>query len=260
MDLITSLDNQKIKYLTKLKEKKIRDNENVFLIEGDHLVKEALNCGMLKEIYVLDTSTFTLDVKTYYITEKVMKKVSSMVSIPYVVGLAYKFNPIDYKNRLLLLDNIQDPSNLGTIIRSAKAFNIDTIVLNTNSVDLYNEKVIRSSEGIMFHIDVMRKNLDELIPKLIKNNYMILGTDVTNGIPLKDIKIPKKYAIVIGNEGQGISKNIKELITKNIYIPMSPEVESLNAAVAASIIMYEMSKKDYEWVCMYWAYHKHPWY
>ena len=67
----------------------------------------------------------------------------------------------------------------------------------------------------------MRKNLDELIPKLIKNNYMILGTDVTNGIPLKDIKIPKKYAIVIGNEGQGISKNIKELITKNIYIPMS---------------------------------------
>ena len=92
------------------------------------------------------------NVKTYYITEKVMKKVSSMVSIPYVVGLAYKFNPADYKNRLLLLDNIQDPGNLGTIIRSAKAFNIDTIILNTNSVDLYNEKVIRSSEGIMFHI------------------------------------------------------------------------------------------------------------
>lgn len=245
-EVITSLDNQKIKYLNKLKEKKFRDEEGLFLIEGKHLVTEAFNSGALKEIYVLKDEDFYLDTKITYVDEKVMRKVSQLISPSSVIGIAYKFKPHDYKNRLLLLDNIQDPGNLGTILRSAKAFNIDTVVLNTNSVDLYNDKVIRASEGMIFKIDVIRRDLNELIKELEVNNYEIFGTDVVDGTVLKDINVPTKYAIVIGNEGQGISENLKKLIKKNIYIPMNRDVESLNASVAASIIMYEMSKMDYE--------------
>ena len=175
-----------------------------------------------------------------------MQKISSLKSPSECLGVVKKITPRDYQNRLLILDNIQDPGNLGTIIRSAVAFNIDTIVLGNTCVDLYNDKTIRASEGMLFKINILRKDLTSFLEELKKNNYTLYGTDVTGGKVLNTVTFSSKCGIVIGSEGKGISPEIKKLINQNIYIPMSYQTESLNASVAASIIMYEMSKKDYE--------------
>ena len=246
MDLITSLDNKKIKHLNKLKEKKYRDEEGLFIIETENLIKEAYNSNLLEELYLLEDSNIQYDVKTFYVTKEVMQKISNLKTPSKCLGVVKKLVPRDYQNRLLILDNIQDPGNLGTIIRSAVAFNIDTVVLGNTCVDLYNDKTIRASEGMLFKINILRKDLSIFLEDLKNNNYTLYGTEVTGGKVLNTVTFSQKCAIVIGSEGKGISPEIKKLITQNIYIPMSYQTESLNASVAASIIMYEMSKHDYE--------------
>jgi len=245
MQLITSLNNNRIKEISKLNTKKYRDESEYFLVEGDHLVNEAYKKNQLKEIFVLEDYNIDLDVKTTYITEEVMKKISKQVSISKVLGVCKKFKPLTYGKRLIVLDNLQDPGNLGTIIRSAASFNFDTVVLSNTCVDLYNDKVIRASEGMIFNVDVIRVNLDDFIDEIKKNNYTVYATDVRDGKNLCDVEISEKFAIIIGNEGNGVG-DIKNKADQNIYIPMNKKCESLNAAVASSIIMYELSKKDYE--------------
>ena len=169
-----------------------------------------------------------------------MKKLSDMDSIPKVIGIA-KMN--ENKNvlgdRIIILDGIQDPGNLGTIIRSGVAFNATDIILSDTSVDLYNDKVIRASQGMIFKINIERHNLIEFINELKKQDYIILGTNVKEGIDVRNIDV-KKYAIVMGNEGQGVSTEVEKLCDKNIYIKTNESVESLNVGVATSIILYEL--------------------
>ena len=145
-------------------------------------------------------------------------------------------------NKILLLDEIQDPGNLGTIIRSAVAFNVDTIVLGNNTVELYNTKVIRAMQGMLFHINIISRNLLEFIPELSNLNYKILGTRVTHGKNVKDIEKNEKFAIIMGNEGNGMSEEVAELCDEFIYIDMNEACESLNVGVATSIILYELDK------------------
>ncbi len=246
MEIITSLQNSKIKELNKLNEKKYRDESNMFLIEGDHLVEEAYNKNQLVEILITPDFENKFDITTTIISEEVMKKLSNMKSPSKIIGVCKKFNPLSYGNRLILLDNLQDPGNLGTIIRSAASFNFDTVILGDTCVDLYNDKVIRASEGMIFNIDVKRCNLINFVQELKDNNYIVYATDVNGGSTLSDTPFDKKMAIIIGSEGSGVSNELKRLIDANIYIPMNKKCESLNAAVAASIIMYEVSKIDYE--------------
>ena len=245
MEVITSTTNSRIKEINKLKTKKYRDEQKLFIVEGDHLVNEAYKKNQLQEIIALESYDGNLDIKTTYVSESVMKKLSSMVSISNVIGICKKFIPLTYGKRLIVLDGIQDSGNLGTIIRSAASFNFDTVVLSENTVDLYNDKVIRSSEGMIFNVDVLRVNLDSFIDELKDNNYDIYTTDVNGGKNISDVEFNEKFAIIIGNEGNGVG-SIKEKADHKIYIPMNKKCESLNAAVATSIIMYEVSKKDYE--------------
>ena len=245
MEIITSVQNNKIKEIAKLHEKKYRDETNLFIIEGDHLIQEAYNTNQLKEILATPDFINNYDIEITYISNEVMKKLSNMVSPSNVLGICKKFKPKSYGNRLLLLDGIQDPGNLGTIIRSAMSFNVDTVILSETSVDLYNDKVIRASEGMLFHIDVLRKDLPLFINELKDNNYTIYTTDVDGGTPIRDVAFAKKCAIIIGQEGRGVS-DIRTKADKSLYIPMNKKCESLNASVAASIIMYEISKNDYE--------------
>lgn len=251
MEIITSLENKKIKYINKLKNKKFRDEEGIFVIETKHLVEEAYKSGFLTELYLIDTnieSNILEDdkINKYQITKEIMNKISFLESPSNFLGLVKKLPTLNYGNRLIILDNIQDPGNLGTIIRSAVAFNLDTLILSNDCVDLYNDKTIRSSEGMLFKLNILRKDLNTFLTELKNNNYTIYGTDVINGNIVGEIKFPKKYAIIIGNEGKGLKSTLKNLVDQNIYIPMSPNAESLNAGIAASIIMYEMSKNDYE--------------
>ena len=143
----------------------------------------------------------------------------------------------------MILDNIQDPGNLGTIIRSAVAFNIDTIVLSNDTVDLYNPKVVRSNQGMMFHVNIIKRNIISFIHELKNEGYKIVGTKVTNGHDVRDAKIYSHFALIIGNEGKGISYDVDNLCDEYLYIKMDNNCESLNASVAASILMYEISKK-----------------
>ena len=239
--LITSVNNSKIKDLVKLKDKKYRDSNNLFFIEGKDIVEEAYKKSLIKELYVLEGTEVIFDIPFTYVGYDVMKKISDMESISEYYAVCYKKRELDIGNRIIILDNIQDPGNLGAIIRSAVAFNFDTVVLSRGCVDLYNPKVVRSTKGMLFNINIIVRELESFINEL--DDYIIYGTDVVNGNNIKNENIPSKVALVIGNEGRGISDNIKRLCNRFIYIDMNNKCESLNASVAASILMYEVNNK-----------------
>lgn len=244
--LISSLDNKKIKLINSLKNSKNRKELGLFLVEGMHLVNEAYKNNCLEEIYLQEGQylEFSSSIEPIIVTHNVMKKISSLDNPSSVIGLCrIKNNNQIIGNRILLLDDIQDPGNLGTIIRSAKAFNVSTIILSKNTVDIYNEKVIRSTQGMIFNTNFLIDDLVNVIEKLKKDNYMILGTDVLNGVNVKNIN-PKKFALIMGNEGRGVKQEIKDLCDKNLYIKMNPLCESLNVGVATSILLYELGDND----------------
>jgi len=239
--IITSLNNDKVKELVKLKDKKYRDNVGLFFVEGYDIVIEAYKNSLIKELYVLEGTEVTLDIPVTYVSYDVMKKISDMESISEYYAVCYKKEEIEIGNRIIILDGVQDPGNLGTIIRSAVAFNFDSVILSRECVDLYNPKVIRSTKGMLFNMNIVVKDLENFIPKL--DDYVVYGTDVVDGENIRDIEVPSKVSLVIGNEGRGISDKIKKLCNKFIYIDMNNDCESLNASVAASILMYEVNSK-----------------
>lgn len=237
---IESLNNSKVKEWSKLKEKKYRDETGCFLVEGDHLMNSAMVKGVVKEIISIDETLKIPDIPFYLVTPAIIKKISNQINGTKVIGVCKKLPEKEIQGNVCLLDNIQDPGNLGTIIRSAVAFDIKTIILSNDSVDLYNDKVIRASEGMLFHINIIRMDLKDAIKELKEKNYTIYGTDVIKGTTLKEIAFDDKTAITIGNEGQGMKEELKKLSDKMIHIPIN--CESLNAGVAASIIFYEVTK------------------
>ena len=238
----TSIENKKVKELKKLNTKKYRDDSDFFLVEGEHLVLEAYKCGYLKELLVEENTDVSLDVDVSYMSHNVMKYISELDNPSNIMGVCYKLKEHELGNRILVLDDIQDPGNLGTIIRSAVAFNIDTIVLSNNTVDIYNSKVIRASQGMIFNINIIKRDLDEFVPQIKNDGYKIYATKVDNGKSLKGIEIEKNFAIIMGNEGNGVRKSILDLADTYLYIDMNKSCESLNVAVATSIILYELDK------------------
>ncbi len=242
MELITSLENKKIKNYAKLLNKKYRDETNHYLVEGEHLVEEAYHTGNLLEVITTPEYQKTYDVPTTLVTYDIIKKLSKGINPQPVIGLVKKKQEAPITGKVLILDNISDPGNLGTIIRSSVAFNIDTIVLSLDTVDLYNDKVLRATEGMLYKINIVKKDIKEVINMLHKENYLILGTNVTGGINIKNIAHSQKTAIIVGNEGQGVKKEILDICDDYIYIPMNKNCESLNVGVATSIILYELFK------------------
>lgn len=240
--LYTSVENKKIKEIEKLNQKKYRDIEGLFLIEGEHLVKEAYKEGLLKTLIIKENINFNLDVETIIVSENVLKYLSNLDTPQPVMGICKKLEFKNIGNRVLILDNIQDPGNLGTIIRSSVAFNIDTIILSKDTVDLYNSKVIRATQGMIFKVNIIVEDLLTYIPKLKKEEYKIISTSVVNGKSIKELVKNEKTAIIMGNEGNGVKKEISSLADDFIYIKMNNKCESLNVAVATSIILYELDK------------------
>ncbi len=240
--LYSSIDNNKIKDLKKLHNKKYRDKKGLFLVEGKHLVLEAYKTGYLKELLLEENELLPLDVMTYYMTNNVKNYLSELETPTNVIGVCNKKEGIIKGNKIVYLDCIQDPGNLGTIIRSCVAFNIDTLVLSRDCVDLYNSKVIRASQGLVFHLNIVIADINEFCPNLKDNGYKIYGTKVTHGKSLKTIEKVSKFVIIMGNEGNGISELSSELCDEFIYIDMNDKCESLNVGVATSIILYELDK------------------
>lgn len=241
--LYTSIDNKKIKDLKKLNTKKYRDKTGLFLVEGRHLVLEAYKTGYLKELLLEKDELFPLPITTNYMTNNVIHYVTDLESPCTVLGICEKMKTKRIAgNRILILDGIQDPGNFGTIIRSAVAFGIDAIVVSSDTVDAYNPKVIRSSQGMIFHIPIVERDLFEVIPELQQQGYKLYGTRVTHGKDLKTVDKCEKFAIIMGNEGQGVREEILDLCDEYLYIHMDERCESLNVGVATSIILYELDK------------------
>ena len=230
--MITSIDNPKIKLLLKLKISKYRKKEGLFIVEGPHLVQEAKKANVLVEAY-------SIEEKADYITidESIMKKICSTDSVVKEIGLCKFINKNDLTDKILILDGLQDPGNLGTIMRSACAFGFKTIFIGNNTVDIYNDKVIRSSQGAIFKLNFLFGRCVDFLKTL--TDYDVYGTNVVNGIELDSIVVNSKIAVVLGNEGNGISQEVNAILAKNIYIPMQ-DTESLNVAIAGSIIMYKL--------------------
>ena len=238
--IITSLENKEIKRITKLKSKKYREELQEFIVEGEHLVEEAYKNKILKKVILLEDEDIDINIEKIYVNYDIIKKISNLDSPPKVIGICKLLEEKEIGDKELILDGIQDPGNLGTIIRSAVAFNIDTIILSNDTVDMYNSKVIRSTQGMLFYINIIRTDLMEVLPELKRNNYTLYTTNVTNGIDIKKCEKQNKFALIVGNEGNGVSKKVSDYADYTIYIKTNNNVESLNVAVATSILLYEL--------------------
>ena len=226
--IITSLENEKIKKCFKLREKKYRDLYNEFLVEGEHLVIEAYRSNLLEEILILEDEVTMLDKPITYISKEIVDNLSTLEAPSHIFGICKKREESnELGKRILMLDRIQDPGNLGTIIRSSKAFNIDTLILGEGCCDLYNEKVIRATQGNGFHMNIISRNLIEVIKELKEKEIPILGTKVEYGEDIRNLTTRDKecFALIMGNEGRGVSSEILDLCDKFIYIEMSNQVE-----------------------------------
>ena len=197
-----------MKKFKKLQKKKYRDEYNQYIVEGHHLILEAFKRGAIEELIVMEGKDLPVPAPYTYYSYDVMKKISSMDNPPEVMALCKRFdeNKEVKGDKILVLDGIQDPGNLGTIIRSAVAFNIDTIVLTENTVDLYNPKVLRATQGMFFHINIITRNAMELVLLLQNLGIPVYGTDVSGGVDVRDLlpEEKEKFALVMGNEGNGV--------------------------------------------------------
>lgn len=236
MERIKSLQNAKVKNLVRLHQKKYRDGTGLFLVEGDHLISEADKAGVLQYV-ITDEEGCPYD-NILLVTPEIMKKISANVSAVHYIGVCSKCKiAVKEPKRILLLDDVQDPGNLGTLIRTAVSFSFDAIYCSKHTVDVYNEKVIRSTQGALFYIPLIYSDLTQAIDTLKRDGFMIVGTSLHDASPMHAFHPAEKMAFVLGNEGQGVSEEILSQCDKKLFIEMQG-FESLNVAVAGGIVMY----------------------
>ncbi len=251
MKEIQSVQNNIIKEAIKLQDKKWRLKANLFLVEGYHLINEAYLHGLLKTIFSInqkDESKYLVE-QFYLVTPQIIKKLSSTVNPQGIIGIVQKpqFKKIDLSNpniKLVLLDGINDPGNLGSIVRTAAAMGYDGIYMSKDTVDIYNEKSLRATQGAIFKIPFYYVDLYETINSFKEHEIRCLGTTLDAEVELESINSIKKYAVAFGNEARGMSEEIKKVMDLNIKIAMANNVESLNVLSASSIILYELKKNN----------------
>lgn len=255
MQIITSKDNEFVKNIKKLKEKKYRDENNQFIVEGIKLVAEAIeeqadidcvvvcedciNEGLIDKKLLYEIAKF----KCIYVTEKIFNTLTDVTSPQGILAVINRKDNnanIDYnQDFIVVLDGIQDPGNLGTILRTVDAAGLNQIVLSKETADTFNPKVVRSTMGGIFRVNIIKPdNLVETLKNLKKRGFEVVVTSLDTDNSVYDINYNKKV-IVIGNEANGVSKKIQDLADEKVKIPMLGKTESLNAGVAAGIMIYE---------------------
>ena len=249
--LITSRNNDLIKKVKSLNNKKFRNQYNQFIIEGDKMINEAIKEKInIEYIFVEENYEWKNDEidsnKIINVSSSVMEAISSLKNSPGVLAVAEKktnknIEGIDLKDEdlFLILDNVQDPGNIGTIIRTADSIGLKYIFIKDGSCDIYNPKVLRSTMGSIFRVEcVTFSDNKALIEKLKQNNIIVYATNLKTNKSIYDVDF-KNSAIIVGNESNGVSEELLELADENIKIPMRGNAESLNVAIATSIILYE---------------------
>ena len=237
--MITSKENSKYKMWSKLSQKKYRQREQLFLVEGEHLVVEAKKAGVLVDVLVCEGISFDIDAPITYLARSLFDELATTVTTPGIMAVCRMLEGnIKKNNRLLLVDGVRDPGNLGTLIRSALAFGFDGIILSEDTVDVYNEKVVRATQGTLFSIAISRRDLVEYVDQLQTSGVIVYAATLSNDAKLMgDIILTDSMAFIVGNEGAGICESLVEVSDGNVVIEMSSDVESLNVGVAGSILM-----------------------
>lgn len=249
MKEIQGVKNPLIKELRKLQQKKYREKEGRYLMEGFHLVEEALKAKAPVELLLVTHKGLTeweewLDqqsVNQYLVSDEVMKSLSDLPTPPGIMGVLTKTEAgeVDFTGRWLLLDRVQDPGNVGTMVRTADAAGFDGVVLGHGCADLYSTKVLRSTQGSQFHLPVVQRALPEVIEAFRSQKIPVYGTELNEAAKgFQEVAPTANVALVMGNEGQGVAPEILALTDQNLYIPIYGQAESLNVGVAAGILMY----------------------
>lgn len=243
IERITSLNNAKVKDACKLKTSSGRNKAGLFLVEGFHILEMALNAKKVKAIFTNKIlENVDENITQYLVDDFILDKISYMPSNQGVIGVCETlFSEIVNDNLLVFLDNISDPGNMGTILRTCLAFGVKNVLISDGSVSIFNDKVLMSSQGAIFNLNIKKINYDEL--KNFKKDYTIISTSLEDtSVKFSDLKIDNnsKYIIVFGNESRGISNEVKSLTDSFTKIPMNT-IDSLNVGVAAGIIIYYLA-------------------
>lgn len=255
MQVISSKDNELIKHIKKLKDKKERDISNEYVIEGIKLVKEAIQeNAKIKQIVICEDCEKAESIskelmyeiakqECVYVTNKIFKILSEVQAPQGILAVVEKNNTnleINYEEEIIVaLDDVQDPGNLGTILRTVDSIGVTQILVSKGTADAYNPKVVRSTMGAIFRIKIIEcENLEETLKKVQNKGFKIVVSSLQTDNSIYDINYNKKV-IIIGNEANGVEKNIQEMADEKIKIPMIGKTESLNASVATGIILYE---------------------
>ena len=255
MQVISSKDNELVKHIKKLKDKKYRDESNEYIIEGVKLIEEAVKeNARIKKIIVCEDTTNTYEIPTnvrleiakyecIYVTDKIFNLITQVTNpqgIMAIVEKNVKENEIDFtQDIIVVLDDVQDPGNLGTILRTIDSIGLNQVIVSKETADSFNPKVVRSTMGAIFRIKIIEvENLQETVKQIRKHHFKLVVTSLQTENSIYDIDFSKKI-IVIGNEANGVSKEIQDMADEKAKIPMLGKTESLNASVAAGIVMYE---------------------
>ena len=255
MQTITSKDNEFIKHIRKLKDKKYRDESNEYVVEGVKLVEEAVKeNAKIKQIIVCEDTTRTYEIPTHIMLEiakyecisvsdkifNIITQVTNPQGIMAIIEKNAQDAQIDYsKDIIVVLDDVQDPGNLGTILRTVDSIGLNQIIVSKGTADAFNSKVVRSTMGAIFRIKIIEvENLAQAIKEMRKHHFKLMVTSLQTKNSIYDIDFNKKI-IVIGNEANGVSKEIQDMADEKAKIPMLGRTESLNASVAAGVVMYE---------------------
>lgn len=258
MQVIHSKENETIKRIKKLKEKKYRDLWNHFLIEGVKLIKEAIQEKVtIREIVVCEEcmqdgtlqQDFLYEIAKYeciYVSKPIFSTLTEVTTPQGILAVVEKPNQsqVDYQEELVLaLDGVQDPGNLGTILRTADSTNVKQILLSKQTVDPYSPKVVRSTMGAIFRVNlVLCDSLQDTLKEMKQHHFQIVTTCLEATKTIYDMNFDKKV-IVMGNEANGVSEEILKRSDEKVIIPMIGKTESLNVSVATAVILYEAVRK-----------------
>ena len=255
MQVISSKDNELVKHIKKLKDKKYRDESNEYIVEGVKLIEEAVKeNAKIKKIVVCEDTTRTYEIPTnvmleiakyecIYVTEKIFATITQVTNPQGIMAIIEKNDKnkeIDFTQDIIVaLDDVQDPGNLGTILRTVDSIGLNQIIVSKGTADAFNAKVVRSTMGAIFRINIIEvEDLKQSIKEMKKHHFKLIVTSLQTDNSIYDIDFNKKI-IVIGNESNGVSQEIQDMADEKAKIPMLGKTESLNASVAAGIVMYE---------------------
>ncbi|MEE0865294.1 MAG: RNA methyltransferase [Clostridia bacterium] len=261
MQSISSKENELIKHIKKLKDKKERDISNEYVIEGIKLIQEAIQENVnIKQIIVCDDCDKTegipkdlmYEIAKYdcvYVTKKIFKYISEVQEPQGILAVIEKNNldkDIDYNQDIIVaLNDVQDPGNLGTILRTVDSIGLTQIIVSKGTADSYNPKVVRSTMGAIFRIKIIEcEDLEKILKEIKKHKFKVVVTSLQTENTIYEINYNKKV-IVIGNEAKGVEQKIQQIADEKIKIPMLGKTESLNASVATGIVLYEYVRQKW---------------